>query len=148
MIGATRIERDPWGLFDELMFLQDDFNRLFEGTGGVRRGGAYPPVNVWLGDDDVIVDAELPGVDAKDVEISVLNDHLTLRGKAQTEETPNTNMTLHRRERPHGDFSRTIVLPYRVESGKVTAVYRNGILRITMPRAEAEKPQRVAIEAA
>lgn len=147
MIGMTRVERDPVGLFDELLSFQDDFNRLFDGRGAFAQRRQFPALNVWSGNDDLIVDAELPGVDPKEVEISVVNERLTLKGKMGFASQENRE-TVHRRERPVGEFERTIVLPYRIEAGKVTANYRNGILRITLPRAEAEKPKRVQIEAA
>jgi HSP20 family protein len=95
----------------------------------------------------VVIDAELPGAEAKDVDISIQGDELTLRAKVNVTE-PAKNEMVHRRERPYGEFARTLQLPFRAESRNVKAHYRNGILRVTVPRSEEDKPRKVAIEAA
>lgn len=142
--------RNPWSIFDELESLQADMNRAFSdaGYGRPRRWGAtYPLMNVWSSADGIIVDAELPGVDPKDVDISVRGDELTLRGKAAAGES-RKGETYHRRERPEGEFARTLQLPFRANAGAVKASYKNGVLRLTVPRAEEDKPRKIAVEAA
>jgi HSP20 family protein len=148
--------RNPWSIFNELESLQDDVNRLFggrargagEGNGHAwRRRTSYPPMNVWSSEEGLIIDAELPGVDPKDVEISVLGDQLTLHGKVNVAEPPEGE-NYHRRERPSGEFSRTLQLPFRADPESVKANYTNGVLRLTVPRAEDEKPRKITIEAA
>ncbi|MBN1671771.1 MAG: Hsp20/alpha crystallin family protein [Kiritimatiellae bacterium] len=151
MIGLTRWERHPWSIFDELESLQHSMNRAFSDLG--LRGPAesprlaYPALNIWGSEEGVIIDAELPGVEAKDVDISVMNDELTLRGKVNVTE-PEKGVTCHRQERESGTFSRTIRLPFRANTDAVSAKYENGILRIRVPRPEEEKPKQIAIEAA
>jgi HSP20 family protein len=104
-------------------------------------------MNVWTSADGIVIDAELPGVDPKDVDIAVQGDELTLRGKVNVADAAEGE-TFHRRERPTGEFARTLQLPFRANSGAVTANYKNGVLRVTVPRSEEEKPRKIAIEAA
>lgn len=107
----------------------------------------YPPVNVWHSENEVVVDAELPGVEPQHIEVKLEEDELTLSGERMEE--PNKEGTaLHRRERPFGKFRRKLRLPYRGQADKVNASYRNGILRIVVPRAEADKPRKITIQAA
>jgi HSP20 family protein len=150
MYGVTRFGRDPWSIFDDLESLQEDFNRAFGdwGAAGRRYGRrwAFPPLNVWASEEGVVVDAELPGVDVKAVDIAVTGDELAIRGTVGSE-APGEGETLHRRERAAGEFARTLTLPFRADSGGVKAAYKNGILRITIPRVEEDKPRKIAIEA-
>jgi HSP20 family protein len=150
MIGITRYGRDPWSIFDELESLQEDFNRAFGDWGAPgRRSGrrrAFPPLNVWASEEGVVVDAELPGVEVNDVDIAVTGDELAIRGKVGVAE-PREGETLHRRERAAGEFARTLTLPFRADGAGVKAAYKNGILRITVPRAEEDRPRKIAIEA-
>lgn len=149
MSELTRFTRSPWSIFDELAGIQDEFNRVFgdwdTGRGYGRRRVGVPPMNVWASDNGVIVDVELPGVEPADVDIQVVGDELVLKGTFNHAEAGNVSP---RCERPHGAFERTLQLPFRADTGKVTANYRNGILRITVPRSEEEKPRKVAVEAA
>ncbi len=141
--------RNPWTVFDELESLQSGMNELLSGreTSRFERRArlAYPPLNVWSSTDGLIVDAEIPGVDPKDVEISVKGDELTLHGKVNVQ-TPSDGETIHRRERPTGEFARTLPLPFRANAGAVKATSKNGILRLTLPRSEEEKPRKITIE--
>jgi HSP20 family protein len=125
-------------------------NRLLSGEEAPRFGrrarAAYPPLNVWSSADGLTIDAEMPGVDPKDVEISVVGDELALRGKVNVQEPP-AGETVLRRERPAGEFQRTLQLPFRANTGAVKATFQNGILRISVPRSEEEKPRKIAIEA-
>ena len=143
--------RNPWSIFDDLESMQEDMNRMFSDRGyerPLRRSRpTFPLLNVWSSADGVVIDAELPGVDPKDVDVSVLGDELTLRGKVGIQD-PRMGETYHRRERPAGEFVRTLQLPFRADAGGVKANYKNGVLRLTVPRTEAEKPKKVAIEAA
>ena len=143
--------RAPWTIFDELESLQSDMNRLLstpESPAQTRRArGVYPPLNVWSSNEGLVIDAEMPGVDPKDVEISVDGDELSLHGKINVQE-PAAGTTVLRRERPAGEFQRTLQLPFRANAGGVKATFKNGILRITLPISEEEKPRKIAIETA
>ena len=156
MLALDTGMRSPWSIFDELESLQEDMNRALAGwtSAGTerrepawRRRVAYPLMNVWSSSEGLVIDAELPGVDPKDVDISVMGDELTVRGKVNVTEAAEGE-TCYRRERPTGEFSRTLKLPFRAAAGGVKASYRNGVLRMTVPRSEEEKPKRIAIEAA
>ena len=140
--------RSPWSVFDELESLQRDFNRAFGANWPARaRRRSYPPFNVWSGKEGLIVDAEVPGVDPKDLNVSVSGDELTLQGKVGAEGA-REGETVHREERRSGEFVRVLQLPFRAKESDIRANYKNGILRITVPRPEEEKPKKIAIEAA
>jgi HSP20 family protein len=136
-------------IWQELDRLRRDMDRLFE-TGSPRwqrtRSSAFPAVNMWTKDDDgVIITAELPGVAPDDLELSVTGDTLTLSGKRMRGDDENNQY--HRQERVFGSFTRTIQLPYSINQEKVEASLQNGLLKLTLPRAEAEKPKQIAIHA-
>ena len=141
--------RNPWTIFDELESFQADMNRLLSSPDvprlGRRARAAYPPMNVWTSPGGLVVDAEIPGLDPAQVDVSVDGDELTLRGKVNVQEPP-AGETLLRRERPSGEFQRTLQLPFRAHMAAVKATSRNGILRISIPRSEEEKPRKIAIE--
>jgi len=141
--------QNPWTVFDELESLQTEMNHFLsdrERSRFNRRSRlAYPPLNVWSSPEGLVIDAEIPGVDPGDVEISVKGDVLTLRGKVNVREKAEGE-TIHRQERPSGEFLRTLQLPFRADAGTVKATCRNGILRLTLPRSEEEKPRKIAVE--
>ena len=143
--------RNPWTIFDELESLQSDVNQMLSGQEAARLArrakAAYPPLNVWASSEGLMVDAEMPGVDPGDVEISVVGDELTLKGKVNVQDLP-AGEALLRRERPSGEFARTLQLPFRAHAGGVKATCKNGIIRISIPRSEEEKPRKIAIETA
>jgi HSP20 family protein len=103
-------------------------------------------MNVWTNEEGGVVTAELPGVDREDIDISVQDDTLTLRGTRKRDE-PEEGGTYHRRERGTGAFARTVQLPFRVEAGEVEATFESGVLNITLPRAEEDRPKRIAVKA-
>lgn len=149
MFELTTWPRSPWSIFDELESLEDSMNRALEGRQGYSgdRKYRYPLMNVWTSPDGLVVDAEIPGVNADEIEINVVGDELALSGKINS--TPKREgETLHRQERPSGKFSRTLQLPFRANTDGVRAAFKDGILRISIPRSEAEKPKRIMIEAA
>jgi HSP20 family protein len=127
----------------EMQRLQGEMNRLFSGL-GQNLNPENPPVNAWVGEADVVVTAELPGVDPSKVEVSVVGDTLTISGSREAEALKEGE-SYHRQERTHGRFTRSLQLPFPVEAGKVEAKYEKGILRISLPRAEADKPRKVAV---
>ena len=106
----------------------------------------YPAMNVWTNEDGAVVTAELPGVEPDNINIAVTGDTLTLKGSRTPEELKEGEQ-YHRRERGHGQFTRTFQLPFQVEAEKVEANFEKGVLSITLPRAEAEKPRKIAIKA-
>lgn len=135
-----------WSPFGELRGLQREMNRLFDGYDGGTVMSRFPALNVWGNTENVIVTAELPGMDAADLDINVVNNQLTITGERK-EETPAENAVCHRCERGAGKFVRTVRLPFAVEGDKVSAKYDKGVLTITLPRHEATKPKRIEIKA-
>lgn len=135
-----------WSPFEELRSLQRDMNRLFDGydTGnGISR---FPALNVWGNGDQVMVTAELPGLEPQDLDISVVDNQLTIKGDRKADK-PAEDAVCHRCEREAGKFVRTVRLPYSVENDQVTAKYENGVLSVVMPRQEDTKPKRIEIKA-
>lgn len=135
-----------WDPFAELRHLQSQMNRLLEG--GTRAGsdGAWPPVNMWLGENSVVVAAEMPGVAVDDIDLTVRENTLTITGKRQPP-AQNEEVAWHRRERPWGEFSRSIRLPLRVDPDKVQARARNGVLEVELGRPDAERPRKITVNA-
>jgi HSP20 family protein len=129
--------------------LRREMNRLFEGTwnGGVRTAPSYPAMNVWASEDGLVVTAEVPGVSIDDLEINVVNETLTLTGTREPEDVGQESR-YHRQERGYGRFTRTVQLPFRVDSSKVDATLTHGVLRIELPRVEEEKPRKITVKAA
>jgi HSP20 family protein len=138
-----------WSTERELDRLRREVNRLFaDWPARVRWSAApsFPAMNVWTDEDSAVLTAELPGVGIEDIDISVEKDTLTLRGRRQPEELAE-GATYHRRERRFGSFNRAFRLPFQVDGGKVEAELQNGVLSIVLPRAEADKPRKIAIKA-
>lgn len=146
MMRNQPFEETSWDPFSDLRGLQQEVGRLFECFGGEGlHGGTYPPLNLWSNDTEAVVTAELPGIVASELEISVLRDRLTIHGDRKQEELPE-GATRHRNERVHGPFTRTLQLPFEVEDDNVQAAYQQGVLRLTLPRAEATRPRTIKIE--
>ena len=105
-------------------------------------GGAYPPVNVFRKGDDFVVITELPGIPKADLDIQVKDNALRISG---TKKIAYEDGSLHRRERASGRFDRAVTVPVRIDASRVKAEYRDGMLAIYLPRAEADKPRSVKI---
>lgn len=127
----------------EMQQLQQQFNRLFD-SNSWRAAGEFPPINVWTNENSATVTAEVPGLSPEDIEISVVNDTLTLKGERRPEPLAEGE-SLHRQERGFGQFARTIQLPFRVDADKVEAIFKRGILSITLPRTEQDKPRKISV---
>ena len=134
---------DSWKEFDRL---QRDVNRLFNQS---HRGGnrnQFPALNAWANEDKAIVTSELPGFNAEDMDISVVNNSLSIKGERKAD-AHGENDVVHRRERHVGEFSRTMKLPFKVNTEHVSATFKNGLLTIELPRAEEDKPRKISITA-
>ena len=135
-------------IWREMDQLQREMNRLMGYSYGKRPLSplSFPAINIWTNEDEMILSAELPGLKAEDIDLNITADGLVLTGErspAQVEE----GARYHRRERSHGKFSRSIQLPFMVDPGKAKAVFKNGILEISLVRAEADKPKKIAVKA-
>ena len=127
----------------EMQRLRQEMNQVFSGL-DQPLSEEFPSVNAWLGEGDIIVTAELPGVDPGKVDISVVGDTLTISGSRETEPLKEGE-SYHRQERGRGRFTRSLQLPFHVDAGKVEATYDRGILQMTLPRAEADKPRKISV---
>ena len=133
----------------EMNRLQEEMNHLFErwGVNGPRRAARaqYPALNVWEDDDNVFVEAELPGLDLEDLEIYVTGENqLSIKGERKVPVLEKG--VWHRQERGYGAFSRLVELPYAVNADTVSAQFRHGILTITLPKREEVKPRRIEVK--
>ena len=132
--------------FLELRRMQTEMNRLFSGYSAAA-AREFPPISIWLGENSVVLTAELPGVTRDNVDVSLQDEVLTLQGSRQPQTAHQTDRW-HRRERAYGSFARTIQLPFRVDPEKVQARYTNGVLEIELQRLEADRPKKIQIRAA
>jgi HSP20 family protein len=143
--------RDPFetNAFAQLSRLQGEMNtlfyRFFGGKTPMRNAGVYPAVNVSQDDDNVYVRAELPGITGQDLDITVEEDTVLIRGERKVGQE-GEDVSYHRREREDGKFSRSVALPTRIAADKVTAGMKNGILRLVLPKAEEVKPKKIDIK--
>ena len=147
----------PLGAFMErgepVRDIQSEVNRLFDsffgrptttGTGTGSRVWA-PVVDVYESKDDLLLNFELPGVREKDVSLSITGDLLTLRGERQFRQELKDDHTYHI-ERVYGRFDRSVQLPMPVQSDRVTATYRDGVLEVKLPKADEVKSKEIKID--
>jgi HSP20 family protein len=135
-------------VWQEMDRLQREMDRLFRASSANRVGsGGYPSMNIWSNEDSAMITTELPDINLDDVDISVVGDTLTLSGRRMPEELPE-GARYHRQERGYGKFARSIKLPYTVDGDKVEATYNRGVLSITLPRAESDKPRKIQVRSA
>ena len=135
------------GILQEMDQLQREMNRLFNAAnqGRVLNTANYPAINIWANEDGQIVSAEMPGVHPEDINIDVTGDALSISGERKPDEVAR-EARYHRRERSYGSFSRAVQLPFMVDTNKVEASFKNGVLIITLPRAEADRPRKITIK--
>jgi len=143
----------PWDIDDEIKGIRDEMNRMFNeafsqlpsSLTGRREAVWSPAIDVCQTDDAIIVEVELPGVKEEDFSLNLTKDTLKISGEIKSAEAKE-NVSYLRRERHRGKFSRTIALPVSIDVDKAKAVYKNGILQITLPKAEEVKPRTLKIE--
>jgi HSP20 family protein len=140
-----------WEPFRDLVTTQDRFNRIFNdalsqsfGKEETASRAWMPPVDIYETDDSLVLKAELPGINPEDVEIRVEDNTLYLKGERKFQKNVKEE-NLHRVERSYGMFSRSFVLPNSIDSDKVQAAYKDGILTLTMPKREEAKPKTIKI---
>lgn len=137
---------ESWDPFWEINQLERKMNQVFSNYRDRNNPQTYPPLNVWEGDDGIILTSELPGLEAGDIDISVEGDLLTLKGVKKPTDT-GENDTFIIRERLSGEFSRTVRLPYHVNTDQIDAKFKNGVLTLRMNRPEDEKPRKISVKA-
>ncbi len=138
-----------WDPFSEMLSLRDAMNQLFEESfvapSFTRRGqGFVPALDLSETDDAFLVEATVPGLKPEDLEVTVENNVLTIKGEMR-QETEDRKRNYHRVERRYGQFQRTIALPSTVKADQIQASLSNGILRLEIPKAEEVKPRRIAV---
>lgn len=142
-IGRWNWNWDPWS---DLGRLRDQMDEAVGSWTG-RVGREYPAVNIWTGENDAVITAELPGVEAKDLDISVQGETVTLRGKRQTEQ-PGQGQVYHRQERGAGSFIRTMQLPFEIDADNVEAHLEQGLLRVQLQRSQKDQPRKIPVKSA
>ncbi len=134
-----------WDPFRDLMDLH---RRSRPGFGTADAHGSWaPPVDIFESGDNLVIRAEVPGVENDDIEVHVEDNTLVLSGKRKLEQELDEN-NVYRLERSYGSFVRSFRLPKTVDASKISAEYKNGVLQVTLPKAEQAKPRKVAIRAA
>jgi HSP20 family protein len=142
---------ERWDPFRGLGDIQTEVNRLFDTWSG--RQGATAGERMWLPaidvhetKDEFVLALDIPGVSEKDVSISITGDLLTVKGERRFERENGEGNTYHRVERLYGKFERSVQLPTMVQTDKVKASYREGVLTVTLPKAEEVKPREIKID--
>ena len=125
--------------FRDIRRLHDDINRIF-----AVQATDFPPLNLWTAEAGVVVTAAIPGVRREDLQISIQQNTLTLKGKR----APNARageVTFHRRERSYDPFVRSVGLPFAIDAYNVEAEVIDGILVVKLPRSDADRPRQINI---
>jgi HSP20 family protein len=142
------VRYDP---FRDLRSLQEEVNRLFStnltrafGDEGIGRGAWAPSVDIYENKDQIVLEAELPGMKQEDFDLSIENNVITLRGERRFEKTDESD-NYHRVERSYGSFTRSFTLPQTVSAEDARAEYTSGVLRVTLPKREEAKSRRIEV---
>ena len=149
-----------WNPFEDIASLHREIDRAFEGFGGgqspsrqvaflpARGPREYPLINLLEDKDHLYVEALTPGVDPESLNLTVMNNRLTIAGEKTRIGSNVTAEAFHRSERAGGKFVRTIDLPMEVNDTAVQAEYKNGLLVITLAKAEKAKPKQINVKVA
>ena len=140
-----------WSPFRDIIGLQDEMNRLFDSfsrssdSPTLTEGTWAPSVDIYETKDAIVLDAELPGLNQKEISVTVVDNVLTIKGeKKQEKEVKEENY--HRVERSYGSFSRSFTLPVGVKADSIKASYKDGVLKVSLPKAEETKPKQIDID--
>ncbi|MCF6148780.1 MAG: Hsp20/alpha crystallin family protein [Candidatus Kuenenia sp.] len=133
--------------------LQNEINRMFDqffrgwdfSGFGPEAGTWAPSIDLAETDDNIVIKAEIPGIDPKEVDISIQDNNLIIKGEKK-EEKEEKGKNYYRMERSYGKFSRSIDLPSSVDTSKVSAECKNGVLEITLPKKEEVKPKQITVK--
>ncbi|MBF0609096.1 MAG: Hsp20/alpha crystallin family protein [Magnetococcales bacterium] len=149
---CTQYRKNPYREIGALQNeLQDQVRSIQMALGGLFPGytlpssSEFPAVNLWLNGDHAVATTELAGVSAEGIDISVVGKTLTLKVTRKPQEL-NEGERYHRRERWHGQYTRTIELPFAIDGEKVEARFAKGVLYITLPRVASDKPRKITVK--
>jgi HSP20 family protein len=135
----------PFADFDSV---RREMLRLLDTVSGDTSGnvgaGVFPPMNITQDDDNYYLRAEVPGIKPNELSISAVRNRVSLGGKREIQ-PEHERASYHRKERAEGSFSRTVTLPMDVDAERVDARYADGILTLTLPKAEAAKPRQITV---
>jgi len=122
--------------------------RLFDSVAGDASGdvgaGVFPPMNITQDDDNFYVRAEVPGIKADEISISAVRNRISVSGRREIP-AEHERVSYHRKERAEGSFNRTVTLPSEVDAQRVDARYADGVLTLTLPKAEEAKPRQIPV---
>jgi len=145
-----------WEPAREMMSLRDAMDRLFDDAFtrplSVRDGWSVPAIDMYQTDEEIVVKAALPGIKSDEVQINITGEVLTLKGEVKQEEEKTSSLkgkekAWHIREQRYGLFERSVALPTDVVADKAKAEFENGILTITLPKADEVKPRTITVKA-
>jgi len=145
---------NPLNRWDPFNQLRNEMTRLFEEYTpftplvtrmGWRTPGAFPALNVWEDEQNLYAEAELPGFGMENLEVYVVGNELTIKGERPEEHLEKG--AYHRRERGTGTFNRTLQLPMQIDSNRVEATLKDGVLFVTLPKAAEARPRKVQVKA-
>jgi HSP20 family protein len=153
MKGENTMNLVRWSPIGDIFMLQNQMNRLFDdavhswpsSSNGTTAWA--PAADIYETETDLVLLADLPGVDPKQIDVRVENNVLTIRGERAFESKVDRD-NFHRVERSYGTFMRSFTLATPVDADKIKATYKNGVLQITLPKAEQAKPKKIQIAAA
>jgi HSP20 family protein len=145
-----------WGFFNELDSLRREIDEAFRGAGVARplatsflsptSARRFPLVNLSEDEGQICLDALLPGIDPKELQLSLLRETITITGARKSAAEGKSGSILHRNELGSGKFTRTIDLPSEIDPDRTSAEYRDGVLRITMAKSEHAKPRKIEVK--
>jgi len=141
-----------WQPFSDMVTLRQAMDRLFEDSfvrpshlTGLFGDEAETPIDMYQTDENVVVKASVPGIKPEEVDVTITGDTLTIKGETKTEEEVKKE-NYFRKERSYGAFSRSILLPTSLQTDKAEASFENGVLTLTIPKAEESKPKQIKIK--
>jgi HSP20 family protein len=133
-----------WTVTPRINFVKNELESLLNGLTSKYNNDTFPNLNIYESDNEITLVAEIPGVDKNNVAITLKNNILTIAGK-KSERVLNNETRIIRRERVGGSFDKSVRIPFRVNDSQISANYKDGILTITIPKAEEAKPKTITI---
>ena len=151
IVRWNRPQLSTWGSFGGLSTLRNEIDRLFEAPlselarASQFLSGAAPALDLYEDKENFVVKAELPGMKKEDIDVSLHDGSLSISGERKSEDKVE-NSEVYRSERFFGRFQRTVALPATVDAARIKAQYQDGILTVTLPKAEEAKPKQIDVQ--